>query len=130
MKKLTLTLITIISLCSTNFSYGADRFVTLHIDETGSKASASVNIAANEVAWVMWVSSLDGSRDLKVTYGSGTQSLPLRSGTYAGNISPNLPLAGPCTITFVTSSTGQNADQLHLATIKIQPNPNINGVGQ
>lgn len=130
MKKLVLTLIVIISLCSTNFSYGADRFVTLHIDETGSKASASVNIAANEVAWVLWISSLNAQTKIEVTYGSGTRQLPLYTGVSASNIFPNIPLVGPCAITYSTGATGNNANVLDLTTIKIQPNPNINGVGQ
>ncbi len=122
MKKLALTIITIISLCSANLSYGAERYVMLKIDN--ATPSTSLAIAANEVVQTLWASSLtvdDGSK-LEVTYGGLTK----RIGT--SGVGVNLSIfwiPGPATLTF--SSNDGNAQ---LVAVKVLPNPNINGVGQ
>mgnify|MGYP004352181961 FL=1 len=127
MKKLALTIITIISLCSTNFSYGADRYVTLKTNAANSFTD-SVNIAANQVATIVYAYSCF-NQELKVTIGGDVFGLP---GTSSGanryvwwaQNKPVYTIVGPATITYDTGATAS------FATIKIQPNPNINGVGQ
>lgn len=126
--------IVIIGLFAASAGFAADRYVTLIIDGTGSKASSSVNVGANEVAWVVWVSAhhdQNPKTEVSVTYGAGTVALQLREQQgWNYNLRPNLPLVGPCTIIYSTTDTGGSVNNMYLATVKIQPNPNINGIGQ
>ena len=131
MKKLAITLITIISLCSTNFSYGADRYVTLtNIEDGSTRPSSSVNIAANEVAWILFVSKNGDGSSLRLAIDGGTDVYIPMGSTPSHGISPNLPIAGPATITYKTTVTVGGANAVNFTTIKISPNPNIGGVGQ
>ena len=127
MGKLGLTLIVITSLCNANFSYGADRFVTLKTNAANSFTD-SINVAANEIAQIVTATACSDGY-FKVTIGADVFDLP---GTSASNqrftwfttTKPNWFIVGPATITYDTETYKS------LATIKIQPNPNINGVGQ
>ena len=127
MKKLVLTLIVIISLCSTNFSYGADRYVTLKTNAANSFTD-SVNLAANEIAQIVTATACSNGY-FKVTIGADVIDLPgtgssTQRFTWFTTTKPIWFIAGPATITYNTEIYKS------LATIKIQPNPNINGVGQ
>ena len=59
---------------TTNFSYGAERYVMLKIDN--ATTSTSLAIAANEVVQLLWATSLtvDDGAKLTVTYGGLTKN--------------------------------------------------------
>ena len=132
MKKLFVTLITIISFCSANLSHAADRYVTMLKDADGTTPLTQV-IAADEVAIILRLhDQIHGSLGaLSVTKGlftfDVTLNVPARRGNNNYADMQPLVVSGPCTITYSPHSSGTGRTFI---TLKISPNPNIMGVKQ
>ena len=126
MKKLTLTLIAIISLCSANFSYGADRYVTL-LKDTDDLTPLTQTIKADEVAFIynLLYGNPGWAGTVTITKGTVT-TLSLTSKLSDHDASRPIVVTGPCTITHSFA----NATARTMLTIKISPTPNIMGVKQ
>ena len=130
MKKLFVTLTLILTLCSANLSYAADRYVTLLKDNVGT-TPLTQTVATDEVAVILRLQQHSAWGSLSITKGSttftGLQSLVPNneSPVYAQN--QPFVVVGPCTITYTPHSGG---DSRAMLTLKISPNPNIMGVKQ
>ena len=136
MKKLVLTLIVIISLCSTNYSQAADRYVVLSVNGDAGQM-ATLNVAAGEVAKLVFCSYFQRGNlpnsgfayRFKCTIG-GVEHLfqtPGHLGAEGAQMAAGLfTVPGPASITI---GHAVNSHKM-FATFRIQPNPNINGVGQ
>ena len=134
MKKLIVTLTLILTLCSTNLSHAADRYVTL-LRIAGDTSTASQVIAADEVVTCVLAHCTYGGRRPDIDVVIGGQALDMgqistfrsapnattRNGFYQWSI------AGPCTVTLKGTVS---ADTHYIVTLKISPNPNIMGVKQ
>ena len=118
MKKLVLTLITLVGLCSTHLTEGATRYVTL-IKDGGNQAFTVANIAAGEVAFIEYHYKSGG----KNNYVSVTKEGVSMNIEYGAK---NIPVAGPATISLNMPLNDSKA----IISLKIEPNPNIGGVGQ
>ena len=132
MKKLAITLITIISLFSANISQGADRYVTILKADTDSTYS-NIAVAANEVAEIVTLIRQGNAYGFQVydqvkwtvTAGSITFGVLHWGRAHASGSRAPFPFVGPGTLSFKATGTVGG-----LITVKISPNPNINGVGQ
>jgi hypothetical protein len=124
MKKLTLTLITIISLFCTNITESATRYITVFKKATGT-TDLVVDIAANEVMFFDWLYSTGGqSKWIKVTKDGVEYSASSMSDWPTGG--RPMFIAGPAKVEVYTSLT----DSKIYFSGRIEPNPNIGGVGQ
>ena len=125
MKKLAITLITIISLCSADISEGATRYVTV-VKKNANGTFPMVTLTANEVAFIEFLWKTGGSAAwLNITKDGNSLDLTSLQAILSDGQSI-VPIAGPVTFS-VYSAAGDNEIW---ATIRIEPNPNINGVGQ
>jgi hypothetical protein len=137
MKKLAITLITIISLCSTNISQGAEKYKTLVVNATTD--SATYNIPAGELCHILYLHYSTAGNFLTATISGTVFTLSGSPNTnqvgtnyrgtffwhYAGGGEPkNLMIAGPATITLNRAGTD------NFCTMRLVPTPNIGGVGQ
>jgi len=133
MKKLAITLTLIATLCSANLSHAADRYVSVIVQgKNNSSWTTAVTIGANEVAQIMsYFCTTAISDNVRITKGglNVTLDTTFSSSSIHGWDLGELPMfiAGPATIDV---SDLVSTSKYYFITVKISPNPNINGVGQ
>jgi hypothetical protein len=134
MKKLAITLITIISLCSANISQGAEKYKTLVCN--AATPTATYNVPAGELCHVLYVyrtvsavftATISGTVfELRgVNVGNQYQGVFAWHSLNQSKEPKSLMIAGPATITLTRTGGDDN-----FCTLRLIPTPNIGGVGQ
>ena len=141
MKKLAITLITIVSLCSANLSYSADEYFTVTMTGNPGHFSSApykdiLTVPAGKICHILNFIQVNTTADVSsshdgelVVVKNGISFMVQKKasatppGTYA--LTPGFFIVGPAT---VQMSSHQN--DAGILTYKLSPSKNINGVGQ